>query len=190
MKKPLEGLFVLDLSQLLPGGLCTQMLGDLGARVVKVENPGTGDGFRYAPPLVNGMGSYFAILNGNKEGMTLNLKHPRGREILMTLAERADVLIESANPGVMEALGLDYEKVRKINERIVYCSLTGFGQEGPYRNRPAHDLDFLALSGVLGGPHGAGKDREGAISGHGRPGQPHPFSRTRHVPVHGRPSGH
>jgi len=149
MTRPLEGLFVLDLSQLLPGGLCTQILGDLGARVVKVEPPGSGDGFRLAPPLVNGMGSYFAILNGNKEGMTLNLKTPRGREILSKLARRADVLVESANPGVMASLGLDYEEVKKTNERIVYCSLTGFGQEGPYRNRPAHDLDFLALSGVL-----------------------------------------
>jgi len=149
MTKPLEGLFVLDLTQLLPGALCTQMLGDLGARVVKVETPGSGDGFRTVPPLVHGMGSYFAILNGNKKGMTLNLKDPRGREVLMKLAEKADVFIESANPGMMESLGLDYKEVKKINERIVYCSLTGFGQEGPYRKRPAHDLDFLALSGVL-----------------------------------------
>jgi len=149
MNKPLEGLFVLDLTQLLPGALCTQMLGDLGARVVKVETPGSGDGFRTVPPLVHGLGSYFAILNGNKKGMTLNLKNPQGREILLKLAEKADVFIESANPGMMESLGLGYKEVKKINERIVYCSLTGFGQEGPYRKRPAHDLDFLALSGVL-----------------------------------------
>lgn len=149
MIHPLEGVFVLDLSQLLPGSLCTQMLGDLGAQVIKVESPGTGDGFRLTPPLVDGMSSYFAILNRNKKGMTLNLKESRGREILMKLVAKADVLVESMNPGVPESLGIDYGKVREVNGGIVYCSLTGFGQEGPYRNRPAHDIDFLAFSGVL-----------------------------------------
>lgn len=149
MTHPLEGVFVLDLSQLLPGSLCTQMLGDLGAQVIKVESPGTGDGFRLTPPLVDGMSSYFAILNRNKKGMTLNLKESRGREILMKLVAKADVLVESMNPGVPESLGIDYGKVREVNGGIVYCSLTGFGQEGPYRNRPAHDIDFLAFSGVL-----------------------------------------
>jgi crotonobetainyl-CoA:carnitine CoA-transferase CaiB-like acyl-CoA transferase len=149
MTRPLEGVFVLDLAQLLPGSLCAQMLGDLGAHVVKVESPGTGDGFRLAPPLVDGMGAYFAILNRNKKGMTLNLKDPRGREILMKLAAKADVLVEAMNPGMTAALGIDYGKVREVNGRIVYCSLTGFGQEGPYRNRPAHDIDFLAFSGIL-----------------------------------------
>lgn len=150
MTLPLEGFKVLDLSQRLPGSLCTQLLADLGAEVIKIENPGAGDSFRWTPPLVKTTGSFFHVLNRNKKGMTLDLKQPAGRAILMKLAARADVLLESFRPGWMTEIGLGYDALKEKNPRLVYCSLTGFGQNGPYRDRPAHDIDILAISGILG----------------------------------------
>jgi crotonobetainyl-CoA:carnitine CoA-transferase CaiB-like acyl-CoA transferase len=145
----LEGIKVLDLSQLLPGSLCSQMLADLGADVIKVENPKGGDSFRHARPLVGKDGSFFHIANRNKRSMTVNLKEQAGLEIVQKMIPGMDVLIENFRPGVIGKMGLGYEKLKGINPRIVYCSLTSFGQDGPYRDRPAHDLNVLSLSGIL-----------------------------------------
>lgn len=146
---PLEGIKVVDLSRLLPGSLCGQMLGDLGAEVLKVEDVERGDDFRWTQPRLKYFGSYFHMVNRNKLGMKLNLKHPRGREVFIRLVEKADILLETFRPGVMAKLGLGYECLQTINPRLIYCSLTGFGQDGPYRDRAAHDINFLSLSGVL-----------------------------------------
>ncbi len=146
---PLEGMQVLDLSQMLPGGLCTQILADLGAEVIKIENPRGGDGFRSVPPLIGANGSFFHILNRNKKSITLNIKKPEGREIFLRMAARADVIIENARPGAMKKLCLAYEDIQSLNPKMIYCSLTGFGQTGPYCERPAHDINILAISGIL-----------------------------------------
>jgi len=146
---PLEGMQVLDLSQMLPGGLCTQILADLGADVIKIENPQGGDGFRNAPPRIGANGSFFHILNRNKKSITLNIKKPEGRDIFLKMAAHADVIIENGRPGAMKKMGLAYEDMQSLNSRMVYCSLTGFGQTGPYRERPAHDINILAISGIL-----------------------------------------
>lgn len=146
---PLEGMQVLDLSQRLPGGLCTQILADLGADVIKIENPRGGDGFRNAPPMIGANGSFFHILNRNKKSMTLNIKKPEGRDIFLRMAARADVIIENAHPGAMKKMGLAYEDMQSLHPKMIYCSLTGFGQTGPYRERPAHDINILAISGIL-----------------------------------------
>ena len=136
---PLRGVRVLDLSRLLPGPVCTQHLADLGADVVKVEDTGAGD---YAPPALR------AIVNRNKRGLQLDLKQPEGAEALLRLARDADVLIEGFRPGAMAGLGLGYDTVAAVNPRIVYCSLTGYGQSGPYRDRPGHDLNYCGHAGV------------------------------------------
>lgn len=144
MPPPLEGLRVLDLSRLLPGPFCTQLLGDLGADVIKIEDPAGGDPARHE------LEALFLQVNRNKRSVALNLKHTDGRAILLRLVQRADVLVESFRPGVMERLGLDYPTLRERNAGLVYASLSGFGQSGPYRDRPAHDLNYLALAGILG----------------------------------------
>lgn len=144
----LENILVIDISQLLPGSLCSQMLADLGAKVVKVESL-SGDAFRQAAPLVGESGGYFQILNRNKLGMCLNLKEPEGRGVLLKMIPRADVFIESCRPGTLDGMGLGYKSMSGINPGLVYCSLTGFGQDGPYRDRIAHDINFAALAGLL-----------------------------------------
>lgn len=146
----LEGIRVLDLSRLLPGPYATMLLGDLGAEVIKVEEPGTGDYMRQFVPRVDGTGVFFLAVNRNKKSITLNLKKERGREILVSLIKKSDVLLESFRPGVMNNLGLGYDAVREINPGLVYCSLSGYGQDGSYSNRAGHDVNFLAASGVLG----------------------------------------
>jgi crotonobetainyl-CoA:carnitine CoA-transferase CaiB-like acyl-CoA transferase len=149
MPLPLEGIRVLDLSQVLPGGLCTQILADLGADVIKIENPDGGDSFRKAPPLLDGTGSFFLVVNRNKRSMTLNMNQEEGRAILQRMGPEADVLLENFRPGTMDCWGLGYDALRRLNPRIVYCSLTGFGQDGPYSGKPSHDLNILAVSGIL-----------------------------------------
>lgn len=144
----LEGMLVIDTSQLLPGSLCSQMLADLGARVIKIEGM-KGDGFRRSTPLVGSTGSYYQILNRNKLGMCLNLKEQEGRDVLKELVCKADVFLESCRPGTMDELGLGYDDFMRFNPRLIYCSLTGFGQDGPYRDRAAHDINLSALAGVL-----------------------------------------
>ncbi len=147
--KPLKGVRILDLSRLLPGPYCTQLLGDMGAEVIKVEEPGRGDYLRALPPYVNGVGLAFEMLNRGKKSITLNLETKQGQEILYKLATKADVVLESYRPGTMGRMGCDFESIRAANPRIIYCSLTGFGQTGPYKDLPGHDINFIALSGFL-----------------------------------------
>ncbi len=151
---PLAGIRVLDLSRLLPGPFCTLVLADLGADVVKVEEPFGGDHLRWVPPLVGRQSGYFHALNRNKRSLRLDLKAPQGAAALRRLARRFDVLVESFRPGVLEKLGLGFADLQKENRGIVFCSITGYGQDGPYRERAGHDLDYCALAGVvaLNGP--------------------------------------
>jgi crotonobetainyl-CoA:carnitine CoA-transferase CaiB-like acyl-CoA transferase len=153
---PLDGVHVLDLSRLMPGPLCTMILGDLGADVVKIEQPEIGDYARFAPPLIGDTGSAFLMLNRNKRSITLNLKNTEARGILHKLAMEADVFVESYQPGVAQRLGVGYSAISKVNERIVYCSISGFGQTGPYRDLVGHDLNYASYSGAIGatGPKG------------------------------------
>ena len=151
---PLEGLRILDLSRLLPGGFCSLLLADLGADVVKVEDTGMGDYVRWAPPAFEGAedsakGSLFLALNRNKRSIRLNLKTGGGRDALLRLARDADVLLESFRPGVLDRLGVGYERLREVNPGLVYCAITGYGQSGPYVDRPGHDMNYLGLNGVL-----------------------------------------
>jgi crotonobetainyl-CoA:carnitine CoA-transferase CaiB-like acyl-CoA transferase len=145
----LDGLRILDLTRLLPGGLATQLLADLGAEVVKVEEPVVGDYMRHAPPTMEGVSHSFMLVNQGKKSIAINLKEPEGRDILYKIIPSADVLVEQFRPGVARRLGVGYEKVRELREDIVYCSFSGYGASGPYRDRPGHDLNFDALSGLL-----------------------------------------
>jgi crotonobetainyl-CoA:carnitine CoA-transferase CaiB-like acyl-CoA transferase len=149
-KHALAGIRALDLSRLLPGPYCSMMLADLGAEVIKVEEPGFGDPTRHSPPRLGKQGAAFQQVNRNKKSIVLNLKDSRDRDKFLELSRSADVVLEQFRPGVVDRLGVGYEAVFKENSRIVYCSLTGFGQDGPHRNRSGHDLNYLALSGVLG----------------------------------------
>jgi crotonobetainyl-CoA:carnitine CoA-transferase CaiB-like acyl-CoA transferase len=150
MTQPLKGIRVLDLSRLLPGAYATQMLADYGADVIKVEEPGTGDYGRFMPPqLAGGMSLYFVAINRNKRSMTLNLKSQAGREIFLRLVQEADVVLESFRPGVMARLGLGFEQLKEINPGIVYCAISGYGQDGPYRLRAGHDLNYAGYAGLL-----------------------------------------
>ncbi|MBC7248722.1 MAG: CoA transferase [Anaerolineae bacterium] len=145
----LTGIRVLDLSRLLPGPFCSMILADFGAEVIKIEEPVRGDYMRSIPPLARQEGAVFLAVNRNKKSLTLNLKTEAGRRIFMQLARTADVLLEGFRPGVMARLGLDYAALREVNPRLVYCSLSGYGQAGPYRQRAGHDLNYIALGGVL-----------------------------------------
>jgi alpha-methylacyl-CoA racemase len=151
----LEGIRVLDLSRLLPGGFCSLLLADHGADVLKVEDTGAGDYLRWAPPLVEGAAgsaasALFLALNRNKRSIRIDLKQPDGCDVLLTLARDHDVVLESFRPGVLDRLGIGYEALRGQNPRIVLCSITGYGQDGPLRDRAGHDLNYVALAGLLG----------------------------------------
>lgn len=147
---PLDGVRVMDLSRLMPGPLCTMILGDLGADVIKVEQPGIGDLTRSALPFVGDTGAAYLMLNRNKRSITLNLKNKRAQEVLYKLARSADVFVETFQPGVSETLGVGHETISEINERVVYCSISGYGQVGPYRDLVGHDINYVAYSGILG----------------------------------------
>lgn len=145
----LQGVKVVDLSSFLPGPHLTMMMADHGAEVIKIEQPGTGDATRSIGQKQNGHTVYFRNANRGKRSVALDLKAPAGREALLALLKDADVLLETFRPGVARRLGLDYESVRKVAPQIVYCSISAFGQDGPMRDQPAHDLSVLALSGAL-----------------------------------------
>ena len=151
--KPLESYRVLDLTNVLSGPFCCHQLAHLGADVIKIEFPGSGDLARQlgADPELNenGMGSSFLAQNAGKRSLTLNLKHPEGREIFFRLVEQSDVVVENFRPGVMERLGLGFEKLKEINPCIVYCAISGFGQDGPMKDFPAYDQIIQGLSGVM-----------------------------------------
>lgn len=148
--RPLDGLRVLDLTRLLPGPFATLLLADLGADIVKIEEVKGGDYARHFPPLGGKMSAAFAALNRDKRSVALNLKHPRGAEVLRRLAATADVLVESFRPGVLDRLGVGYEALRALNPRLIYCAITGYGQTGPLAQRAGHDLDYLAIAGLAG----------------------------------------
>jgi alpha-methylacyl-CoA racemase len=152
---PLEGVRVLDLSRLLPGGFCSLLLADFGADVVKVEDTGMGDYVRWAPPYYEGAddsakSALFLALNRGKRSIRLNLKTDGGREALLRAVAEADVVLESFRPGVLDRLGVGYEAMRAVNPAIVYCAITGYGQDGPLRDRSGHDMNYLGLVGLLG----------------------------------------
>src|SRR6266566_6069989 len=147
---PLTGIRVLDLTRLLPGAYCTLLLADMGADVIKVEEPGAGDYMRWTPPLAGGQSALFNAINRNKRSVTLNLKADAGRDLLLRLVEGADVLVEGNRPGVMDRLGLGWEVVHARNPRLVMCSITGYGQDGPFASRAGHDLNYMATAGALG----------------------------------------
>lgn len=150
MVKPLDGILVIDLSRVLAGPYCSMELADMGATVIKVEIPGSGDDTRaYGPPFLNGESTYFMSVNRNKKSMTLNLKHDRGKGILRQLLERGDVLVENFRPGTLDGLGFGYGAVHALNPRLIYCSISGFGQTGPYAQRPGYDLIAQAEGGVM-----------------------------------------
>jgi crotonobetainyl-CoA:carnitine CoA-transferase CaiB-like acyl-CoA transferase len=145
----LAGVRILDLTRLLPGPLATLMLADLGADVLKLEPPGSGDPIRALPPRVGALGAAFQALNRGKRSLVLDLKHPRGPETLLRLARTADVVVEGFRPGVLERLGVGYQALCEAREDIILCSITGFGQTGPDRLRPGHDNGFAARAGIL-----------------------------------------
>ena len=156
---PLDGLTVLDFSRVLAGPYCTMQLGDLGARVIKIEQPGRGDDTRaWGPPFVAGESAYFLSVNRNKESVALDLKHPAARRAIDTLLAGADVLVENFRPGTMERLGLGHEAVAARHPRLVYCSISGFGQTGPRRAEPGYDAmiqaeaGLMSITGAAGGP--------------------------------------
>jgi alpha-methylacyl-CoA racemase len=155
MRAPLEGIRVLDLSRLLPGGFCSLLLADFGADVIKVEDTGMGDYVRWSPPFYEGAddsakSALFLSLNRGKRSIRLNLKSAEGREAFLRAAREADVVLESFRPGVLDRLGVGYDALREVNPRIVYCAITGYGQDGPNRDRAGHDMNYLGLVGLLG----------------------------------------
>jgi alpha-methylacyl-CoA racemase len=155
MTPPLHGIRVLDLSRLLPGGFCSLLLADLGAEVLKVEDTGMGDYIRWSPPYVEGAqdsakSALFLSLNRNKRSIRIDLKSERGREVLLRLVADHDVVLESFRPGVLDRLGVGYERMREVNRGIVYCAITGYGQTGPKRDAAGHDMNYLGLVGLLG----------------------------------------
>jgi alpha-methylacyl-CoA racemase len=155
MSPALHGVRVLDLTRLLPGGFCTLLLADFGAEVLKVEDTGMGDYIRWSPPFVEGAdesasSALFLALGRGKRSIRLDLKQESGREVLLALAREHDVLVESFRPGVLDRLGVGYERLREENPGLVYCAITGYGQDGPYTGRSGHDMNYLGLNGLLG----------------------------------------
>lgn len=144
-----EGVRVLDLTRVMSGPFCTAMLGDLGADIIKIELPKTGEEGRFFAPHIEGESTYFAMLNRGKRSVTVNMKSQEGLAIIRDLAMKADVLVENFRPGVMERLGLGYEALHKVHPRLIYASISGFGEESPYRDWPAFDLVVQAMSGLM-----------------------------------------
>jgi len=164
---PLSGILVVDLTRVLAGPFCTMLLADLGARVIKVEAPGTGDDARRIGPFVDGQSAYFLSLNRGKESLALDLRSPPDRRIFERLVARADVLAENFRPGVMQRLGYGWEDLEASHPRLVMASLSGFGQTGPYAQRPAYDVIAQAMGGIMSltGHPGSGPTRVGTSTG-------------------------
>ncbi len=151
MFKLLEGVKILDLTRLLPGGYATLLLADMGAEVLKIEDPWQGDYIRDFAPKIGGTDSaHFCALNRNKKSFKLNLKEREGKEVFYNLVKEYDILVEGFRPGVMEKLELGYEKLAGYNPALIYCSLSGYGQDGPYRLRPGHDINYISIAGAMG----------------------------------------
>ena len=166
-KGALEGVLVLDLTRVLAGPYSTMMLGDMGADIIKIERPKVGDDTRSLGPFKNDESLYYCNLNRNKKSMTLNLKSKEGKRIFIELVKKADLVVENFRPGVMEKLGLGYEDLKKINEGIVYASVSGFGHYGPYKNRPGYDIIGQAMGGLMSttGFEGSSPTRTGTAIG-------------------------
>jgi formyl-CoA transferase len=154
---PLSGIRILDLSRILAGPYCTMILGDLGADVIKVERPSTGDDTRtWGPPFAGGESAYYLCCNRNKRSIAIDLQNPRGVELIKEFVKASDVLVENFTPGLMKRFGLDYETLRELNPRLVYCAISAYGQDGPYRDRPGYDMVLSAVGGLMWitGPRG------------------------------------
>jgi formyl-CoA transferase len=150
MSRPLDGVVVLDLTRVLAGPFCGQMLGDFGADVIKIEHPDRGDDSRaWSPPSAGGESAYYLSANRNKRSVSLNLRHPAGAGLLRRLAAQADVLTENFKYGGMASMGLSYETLAAINPRLIYCSITGYGEGSPYQDRPGYDFMMQAISGIM-----------------------------------------
>ena len=149
MARPLTGIRVLDLTRVLAGPHCTMLLEDMGAEIIKIKEPARGDDSRAYPPFSKGISAYYANLNRNKKSLALNLKDNKAREALYKLIKISDVIVENYKPGTMAKLGLSYETVRRLNPRIIYASISGFGQFGPYKDRPGYDIIAQAMSGIM-----------------------------------------
>lgn len=150
MTLPLQGIRVLDLSRLLPGPYCSQLLADFGADVVKVEDVDRGDYLRDFPPCGDRWSVLYDSVNRNKRSITIDLKQDAGKEVLRALVRQYDVLLEGFRPGVMDKLGLGYESLRELNPRLIYCAITGYGQDGPYKLQGGHDINYLSFAGITG----------------------------------------
>ncbi len=150
MSGPLKGIRVVDLTRILAGPYCTMMLGDMGAEVIKIENPDGGDDTRsWGPPFLNGVSTYFISINRNKKSLTLNLKHERGKALLRDLIQKSDVMVENFRPGTLDKLGFSWKAIHQINSRMIFASLSGFGQTGPRRNEPGFDVVIQGEGGVM-----------------------------------------
>jgi crotonobetainyl-CoA:carnitine CoA-transferase CaiB-like acyl-CoA transferase len=148
-KLPLSGIKILDLSRLLPGPLATQMLADMGAEVIKIEDFNSPDYIRFFPPFVGDDSALYLSLNRSKRSIALNLRSQEGKDIFFALVKSADAVIEQFRPGVLDKMGMGYAQAKAINPKIIYVSITGFGQTGPYAQKAGHDLNYIAMSGVL-----------------------------------------
>lgn len=148
-KKPLTGIKILDLTRLLPGPMCTLHLADMGADVLKIEEISIGDYARLMPPMQNKNSTFFQAVNRNKRSIAIDLTKEAGRKIFLKLSEKADIIVESFRPGVVNKLGIDYDTLKINNPKLIYCSITGYGQTGPYRDKAGHDINYCAYTGVL-----------------------------------------
>lgn len=157
MARPLDGVVVLDATRLLPGPFCTQLLANLGADVIKIEDPALGDYMRSVPPLVGDTSYPFLMVNRGKRSVALDLRTRDGRAVLYRMAKKADVFVEQLRPHTVKALGIDYPRLRRANPDLVYCSFGGYGRTGPYADLPGHDLNFAALAGILSVTSGEGR---------------------------------
>jgi len=148
MTLPLKGIKILDFTTLLPGPYATQLLADMGAEVLRVESPTRPDLIKFMPPILDSVSAAHATVNRNKQCIAIDLKHPDSKEIIHKLLEEYDIVIEQFRPGVMKRLGLDYEALSQVQSKLIYCSITGYGQTGPLKDRAGHDINYLALSGL------------------------------------------
>lgn len=149
MKRALEGVKILDFSRVLAGPYCTMLLADMGAEVIKVERPGSGDDSRHFGPYQKGESAYYSLLNRGKKSIEINLKDEKDLEIIRNLIREVDIIVENYRPGIMEKFGLDYDSVKALNPNVIYTSISGFGQNGPYKERPAYDLVAQAMGGMM-----------------------------------------
>ena len=147
--KPLEGIKVLDLTRVLAGPYCTMVLANLGADIIKIERPGTGDDSRDFGPFVNGESIYFVSINRGKKSIAIDLKTKEGKELLLELVKEVDVLAENFRPGTMEKLGLGYDVLKEVNPRLIYAAMSGFGHTGPYSMRAAYDMIVQGMGGIM-----------------------------------------